>query len=119
MIVTRPHDYGILLTMVRRLLLGVHHKKLFTRRFKELMKTNTLNDLPDPTGPQALEKHYTVANIAAAWALSCATVRRYFENLPGVIQIGHAANKSKRRYVTLRIPSSVLHAEHGRMTRRA
>ena len=83
------------------------------------MKTDKLNDLPNPTGPLELEKHYTVADIAAAWVLSCATIRRYFENLPGVIQIGHAANDSKRRYVTLRIPSSVLHAEHGRMTRRA
>jgi hypothetical protein len=85
------------------------------------MKTNNLINLPSTTAPQLpeFEKHFTVADIAEAWALSRNTIRRHFESLPGVIHIVRAGNKGKRRYVTLRIPASVLHAEHGRMTRRA
>lgn len=83
------------------------------------MKTTELNDLPHFTSPLELEKHYTVADISAAWALSCNTIRRYFENLPGVIHIGHSETRNKRKYVTLRIPVSLLHAEYGRLTRRA
>ena len=80
------------------------------------MTTNKLNDLPNTNSPIELEKHYTVAQVAEAWALSCATIRHYFEKLPGVIRIGRQATRTKRKYVTLRIPASILHAEHSRMT---
>ena len=71
------------------------------------MKTNKLNDLPN-TSPLELEKHYTVAEIAASWSLSPNTVRRLFEGLPGVIHIGRAESTTKRRYLTIRIPRRLL-----------
>jgi len=45
-----------------------------------LQRTNTAQ-------PLELEKHYTVAQVAESWVLSCSTIRRYFENLPGVIRL--------------------------------
>lgn len=71
-----------------------------------------------PQPPAELERHYSVAEVAEAWNLSPDTIRRRFENLPGVIRIGHAATKNKKKYVTLRIPSRVLSAEHARMAGR-
>jgi hypothetical protein len=72
----------------------------------------------DPQPPVELERHYSVAEVAEAWGLSPDTIRRHFENIPGVIRIGHAATKKKKKYVTLRIPARVLRAEHGRMAGR-
>ena len=61
------------------------------------MKTKKSLDLsnnPTALSPLELEKHYTVAQVAAAWALSPSTIRRYFEGLPGVIRIGRAKTKT-------------------------
>jgi Fic family protein len=66
-----------------------------------------------------LEQHYTVAEISEAWALSRNTVRRYFERLPGVIHLDRPETKTKRKYVTLRIPAHILNSEYCRITRRA
>jgi hypothetical protein len=74
------------------------------------MNTNT--ELAFPTTavppPPELEKYYTVAEIAEAWSLSPNTVRRLFEGLAGVIQIGRAESTTKRRYLTIRIPRRLL-----------
>ena len=85
------------------------------------MKTDKPPNVQNTTAPLPLEleQHFTIAEIAAAWNLSPNTVRRYFDKLPGVIHIGRSDNTRKRRYVTLRIPASLLHTEHSRMTRRA
>ena len=74
------------------------------------MKTNTERDFLSTTAPLPLEleKHYTVAEIAGAWNLSPTTVRRLFEGLPGMIQIGRAESTTKRRYLTIRIPRRLL-----------
>jgi hypothetical protein len=58
---------------------------------------------PDPS-----ERHYTVAEVAAMWKISLDTVRRLFRNEPGVIALGNTKPQGRRRYVTLRIPQSVL-----------
>lgn len=55
-----------------------------------------------------LERFLTVAEIAAAWRLSTDTVRRIFQREAGVVAISQACHRGKRRYVTLRIPESVL-----------
>jgi len=82
------------------------------------MKTDKLPNVPHTARvPLELERHFTIAEIASPWNLSPNTVRRYFDKLPGVIHIGRTDNTRKRRYVTLRIPASLLHAEHSRMTR--
>jgi hypothetical protein len=62
-------------------------------------------------GPEtaSMEKHFSVAEVAEKWALSEDTVRRLFENEPGVLVIEPARGRfSRRRYRTLRIPESVV-----------
>jgi len=53
-----------------------------------------------------LERHYTVAELAEQWSLSRDTIRRMFENEPGVVVFRHQ-KLNKRIYRTLRIPESV------------
>jgi hypothetical protein len=62
------------------------------------------------------ERHYCVAEIAEAWVLSTHVVRDLFANEPGVIAIGEDKSTGrKRRYVTLRIPESVVARVHARL----
>lgn len=56
----------------------------------------------------AFEPYFTVADIAALWKLSEDTVRRLFQHEPGVVAISQPCHRGKRRYITLRIPASVL-----------
>jgi len=59
----------------------------------------------------ALEKHYTVQEIALAWNVSEETVRRRFRGVPGVLHLGEATRligrKYRRGYELLRIPASI------------
>ena len=52
------------------------------------------------------ERHYTVTEIAELWRVSTDTVRRLFEDEPGVIVISNS-KPGKRPRRTLRIPQSV------------
>jgi len=64
------------------------------------------------------ERHYAVCDIADLWGLSPDMVRKLFEGEPGVVVIGHEAPiRGKRRYVTLRIPESVLERVHRRLSK--
>ena len=70
----------------------------------------------------ALERHYTVPEIAVLWNLSDDTVRNIFFDEPEVIKIGRASGlmggrskKVKRHYFTLRIPESLLVLVHERL----
>jgi hypothetical protein len=67
-----------------------------------------LNDL-------SAERHYSVAELAKLWNLSKKTIRRMFENEPGVLQWGSQETRSKRSYVTLRIPETVALRLHRRL----
>lgn len=60
----------------------------------------------------ALERHYSVAEVAKIWALSEKTIRRMFEDELGVLQWGSPETRRKRGYQTLRIPESVLLRVH-------
>jgi hypothetical protein len=62
------------------------------------------------------ERHYAVTEIAEMWNLSPDKVRELFENEPGVLVLGERSPRHKRRYVTLRIPHSVLERVHRRMS---
>ena len=55
------------------------------------------------------ERHYSVNEIAKLWSLSPDSVRRLFRRERGVLVIGN-------RYVTLRIPESVLERVHRRLS---
>lgn len=67
------------------------------------------------------EKHYSVQEVATMWGVTQQTVRNIFYGEEGVIHL-HAPlrplmKKSKRRpKVTLRIPESVLHRVHNRLS---
>jgi hypothetical protein len=50
------------------------------------------------------------------WNLSVDKVRELFENEPGVLVIGERIPRHKRRYVTLRIPQTVLERVHCRLS---
>jgi len=61
----------------------------------------------------AVERHYSVEEIAEMWGLSKDAVRRIFRDVPGVLVIGtNNPQRGKRRYATLRIPQSVLEGIH-------
>lgn len=61
----------------------------------------------------ALEQHYTVEQIAQAWAVSPVTVRRIFRDQPGVLKPkGRKTFLSARSYDALRIPASVAARVH-------
>lgn len=67
----------------------------------------------------SLEKHYSVNEISQLWGLSEKTVRRIFENEPGIVVLGNEESISKRSYVTRRIPESVLRRVHHRLRKTA
>ena len=66
-----------------------------------------------------IERHYAVTEIAEMWNLSADKVRELFEDEPGVLVIGERNPRHKRRYVTLRIPQSVLERVHRRLSSKA
>jgi hypothetical protein len=65
----------------------------------------------------AIEPHYSAAMVAELWHLDVETVRRLFQNEPGVVVLQSPAKKGKRGYKTLRIPQSVLERVHKRLQR--
>jgi hypothetical protein len=52
------------------------------------------------------ERHFTPRELAELWRLDESTVRRLFQDEPGVLKIGNTGRRNKRDYVTLRIPES-------------
>jgi hypothetical protein len=62
------------------------------------------------------ERHYAVTEIAEMWNLSADKVRELFEHEPGVLVIGEQHSRHKRRYVTLRVPQSVVERVHHRLS---
>jgi len=71
--------------------------------------------LPQVQNTAPVERHYAVAEIAEMWNLSTDKVRELFENEPGVIVLGERNPRHKRRYITLRIPHSVVERVHARL----
>jgi len=63
----------------------------------------------------ANEKHYSIIEVSKLWGLSQKTVRRIFENEPGVIVWGRPETRRKRGYRTIRVPESVLLRVHRRL----
>jgi hypothetical protein len=60
----------------------------------------------------AFEKHYSIKEIAETWNLSEQSVRRIFEPRSDVLKISGPTVTGRRRYVTLRVPASVLARVH-------
>lgn len=64
------------------------------------------------------DKHYTVPEVAEMWNLSTNTIRKMFKDEPGVLKFGAEETRFKRGYVNLRIPQSVLHTMHSKLSGR-
>jgi len=66
--------------------------------------------------PDFAVRHYSPAEIAELWSLSVDSVRKLFENEPGVLVLGNAEpRRGKRSYTTLRIPEHVIDRVHRRL----
>jgi Fic family protein len=65
----------------------------------------------------ALEKHFSVKEIANLWGLSRNTITRIFSHEAGVLKHGRAETMHKRKYFQLRIPESVLIRVYNKMGR--
>ena len=66
----------------------------------------------------ALERHYSVGQIAELWGWSETKVREVFRDEPGVLQSQLRAllRRKKRQNISLRVPESVLLRVHARMS---
>jgi hypothetical protein len=53
------------------------------------------------------EQHFTPRELAQSWGLSDDTIRRWFEDEPGVLKGGVDGRRGRRRKMFLRIPASV------------
>jgi AraC-like DNA-binding protein len=62
------------------------------------------------------EQHYTPEALAERWGLSADTIRRLFQNEPGVLIVEHTRSHGRRRYRTMRIPESVAQRVHRRLS---
>lgn len=62
------------------------------------------------------ERHYSPAELGELWNLSGDTVRRMFENEPGVLVFENPVRSSSRRFRTLRIPESVAQRVYSRFS---
>jgi hypothetical protein len=68
-------------------------------------------------GAAPAEQHYAPNEIAARWCLNVETIRRMFQNEPGIVVLQGPIKKGKRPYKTIRIPHSVLERVHKRLQR--
>jgi hypothetical protein len=67
--------------------------------------------------PAAAERHYSATEVAAIWNLHVETIRRIFQDEPGVVVLQAPSKKGRRPYKTIRIPQSVLKRVHLRLQR--
>jgi hypothetical protein len=63
------------------------------------------------------ERHFTIGELTALWGYGRTTIRRWFENEPGVLKQGESRLRRgrKRPYVSLRVPESIarrVYAKH-------
>jgi len=72
----------------------------------------TLEAIPSQRTVICAEKHYSVSELAEFWNLSNTTIRRIFENEPGVLKWGSREARFRRQYTTLRIPETVVMRVH-------
>jgi hypothetical protein len=62
------------------------------------------------------ERHYSPSDLGELWNLSTDTIRRAFEDEPGVLVFENPVRSSNRRFRTLRIPESVALRVYTRLT---
>jgi hypothetical protein len=67
----------------------------------------------------ATDQHYTPTELGKVWHLSANTIRRLFEEEPGVLTFGAASpsrSPRRRRMVQMRIPARVAIRVHARLS---
>jgi hypothetical protein len=69
-----------------------------------------------PIGSRLFERHFSAAELAELWGLSENSIRRMFEDEPGVLIMD--TSSSTRRHRTLRIPQSVAERVYTRLSTR-
>jgi hypothetical protein len=67
--------------------------------------------------PAPAERHYASSEVAVLWNLNVETIRRIFQDEPGVVVLQGPIKRGKRPYKTIRIPQSVLERVHKRLQR--
>ena len=83
------------------------------RWLKQRLAPEQAGDDLREAGVHAFEKHYTARELGDAWGLNETTIRRLFQDEPGVLKIGQSGRRDgKRDYVTIRIPKSVAERVH-------
>src|ERR1035437_9559931 len=70
---------------------------------------NTTNP---PAPSSAMEKHYSLAEVAEAWGISVRMARLIFRDVPGVSDVCNRHSLTSRAYTILRIPASVTARVH-------
>jgi hypothetical protein len=53
------------------------------------------------------ERHYSVAELSKIWGISYEALRTKLLKTPGVLKFEQPRGKSKRPYITIRVPESV------------
>lgn len=73
----------------------------------------------DPEGtrgrPPVPERHYKVSELSELWLFSEGTIRRLFNQEPGVLKIARKATRAKRSYTSLRIPERIAQRVYRRL----
>jgi hypothetical protein len=64
----------------------------------------------------AIEKDYSPAQLATDWGVSVETVRSVFRNEPGVLKLAKIETKSRRGYLTTRIPAIIAERLHKKLS---
>lgn len=77
--------------------------------------TQINEEAPRPFGIQAVERHYTVAQLSKMWVFSESTIRRLFSKEPGVIKLAHQPTRKRRGYTSMRIPERIAQRVHRRL----
>jgi hypothetical protein len=69
--------------------------------------------------PLAAERHWSPAQVAEIWGFGPETIRRIFQNEPGVVVMTKPAKKNRQQHRTIRIPQTVLERVHRRLQKSA
>jgi hypothetical protein len=88
--------------------------------FAQLVRTSCILDLGADNMTYVVDatfdRHFTLEEIATNWHVSVDTIRRLFQDEPGVVVLVRA-RPGRRTYRTIRIPESVVLRVHRRMQR--
>jgi len=102
-----------------QLVYGGQEARLLRSEADEVLDTGGKLQFDERKGPTseetALERHFTVKEVAEMWQLDEKMIRRIFGDEPGVVSVGSNESRFRRAYRTLRIPESVLVRVHRRL----